>query len=437
MSLVDSIVRKFEVAINPEKVAANDATIERTRVNPEDLFRRGHWENPAGKKMRIDRGSGTVTRYPEETVMMDFDDPKVQQNLQEELESGGFTFVPATTPESEAAPLPEEVAAPEAGIQVDLLEQSQQADETIERITDKIAEDVEVIEETITEAQEIVDTGGLPALQPVLVELKGNVEATIREVSTISEEDDAADEEIASSGGAMKAIHVKEKEGRVAQLHILADEIVRLKNEVVAALGAARKLLEEKEWKVAPVVRRAKKNGTKGSAGAAQSDFVAADEKKGERVRTARRIPRSDRVFEEGGLPPAPTGRGARVTKREAKEPDDATPREENTAEVNPRQALEDFLQRPDGERILDTYWDLMKGEWQRFCDIMDASKQRRTLDEVLDIWESDERLFPKLRERLLTDMTTKRAVTQAEAEMILFAFFDDLHQDFLNHQGE
>ena len=137
------------------------------------------------------------------------------------------------------------------------------------------------------------------------------------------------------------------------------------------------------------------------------------------------------------GLPPAPTMRGARVTEGEAQEPDAATPREENIAEVTPRQALEQFLQRPDGERILDTYWDLMKGEWQRFCGIMDDSKQHRTLDEVLDIWESDERLFPKLRERLLTDMTTRRSVAQADAEQILFAFFDDLHQDFLNQQGK
>ncbi len=99
------------------------------------------------------------------------------------------------------------------------------------------------------------------------------------------------------------------------------------------------------------------------------------------------------------------------------------------------RKELDAFLERPEGREVIDTYKMIVTGEWRYFSDAIWRSKKYISFRDKIKLWEQDERLLPKILNRLKGDLTEKRGATPEQAEGILRAVLGELHQEFLEKQ--
>lgn len=114
---------------------------------------------------------------------------------------------------------------------------------------------------------------------------------------------------------------------------------------------------------------------------------------------------------------------------------DETVPQEESVPDARRQKELAVFLERPEGQEVIDTYRMIVSGEWEKFTEILGRSKTKISHDKAVDIWEQDVRFLPLIRARITTDLAEKHGITKDQADDIFLDILEGLDEEYLKRQ--
>lgn len=366
-----------------------------TSINSEHISQRGEWKNSAENRIRISidaDGSMSYSVYPngEQNVLTDV------VSIQTILEQGGYVFSPAlntpiennkhdgVTPTGAEKPVVKVIPINETAAQA--LEQ-----------------------QTLQAALESTDT----ELEVEIASVRDSVNAALRKVADLLQATDAgtADEiadiqdrvtEIvdwietidASNDSAKKAA---EKQG-------LSEAYLEKKREIVQKMKEQLQRAEQLEMEVESALA---------DTGTTDAEAIVSDPAGGNLDTLLGQT--GDSVSPKELVPPAQT---------EAHEPE---------TQGNERQALEMFLERPEGKVILNAYRGIITRAWQRFHDSLTETGKDLSWNKKLEFWK--EHFLQDVMQKLERDLVEQHGVEPDQDYAILSTLMDDLHQEFIEKQ--
>lgn len=365
-----------------------------TSINPEHISQRGEWSNGIQRiRIKIEpNGSMKYSLRPdgEEDVLTD------SVSIQKILEQGGYGFSPAlntpiennehdgVTPTGSEKPVADVIPINQVAAQA-LEQQTQQAlwEDTDRELETEILSARDSINAVLKKVAELVQT-----TDTLTEEKKDDIRGRMTDIFEWVETIAATDDSLKSAA---------EKQG-------LSEAYLEKKREIVhqmkEQLHAAEQLGIEVEAALADT----------GTADAK----VEADAPVGGNLDTL--LGQTEEV--------APPKELVSPVQTEAHEP---------ATQENERQALEDFLERPEGKVILNAYRGIITRAWQRFHDSLTEKGQDLPWSKKLDFWK--EHFLQDVMQKLERDLVEQHGVESDQDYAILSTLMDDLHQEFMEKQ--
>lgn len=367
---------------------------EPTSINPEHISQRGEWSN-GHQRIRISIDENDSMKYSlrpdgEEDILTD------SAAIQTILEQGGFVFTPAlNTPAEENeqnGTVPTESEKPRAVVIP--------INETAAQVLEEQAQQT-VWESTDTE------------LEIEIASVRDSVNAALRKVTELLQATDAIEEE--------------EKDAIRGQMTEIFDwiETIDASNDFAKKAAEKQGLSEAYLEKKREIVQQMKEQLHEAEQLGIEVETALAD------TGTADAKVEADAPV--GGNLDTLLGQTEDVAPPKELTPPAQTEARESATQGNERQALEMFLERPEGKVILNAYRGIITRAWQRFHDSLTETGKDLSWNKKLEFWK--EHFLQDIMQKLERDLVEQHGVEPDQDYAILSTLMEDLHQEFMERQ--
>lgn len=363
---------------------------EPTSINPEHISQRGEWSN-GHQRIRISIDENGAMKYSlrpdgEEDILTD------SAAIQTILEKGGFVFTPALNTPAEADRQQEKTATEPVALAAEVIPINQAAADLLEQNT--------VWESTDTE------------LEVAMASVRDSVNAVLRKVAELLQATDAGtDEEIA----AIKS--------RASEIDVWMETLVASSDSAKKAakkMGISEGYLEKKR----EILQQMKEQMQGAEQLQLEVEAALSDDSDASIISPL-----------SGGNPDTLLGQTGKIIPPVEPAPPAQTEAREPVTQGNERQALESFLERPEGKIVLNAYRRIVTRAWQRFHDSLTDSGKDLSWNKKLEFWK--EHFLQDVMQKLERDLVEQHGVEPDQDYAILSTLMDDLHQEFMEKQAK